>query len=311
MPGRMITIGSFDGVHLGHSALIETAIREADKRNLRSEAITFRLPPKFVLDPTQRPQVLSDAEEKVVLLRTRGIDEVSVLEFDRQLSAMRPFLFFRDMLIKEHKARGIVVGLDFRFGSERSAGAVELVRWGGEFGIPVWVIPPVKWRGSVVSSTLIRKLIGTRFETALGFIGHPYLIRGPVVSGQGVGSQLGFPTANIQTSPQKVLPLGVYVVRGWIDTGGGRPRVNRIFHGVCNIGYRPTVSTGGQPSVEVHVLDRRQDLVGKTLCVELLRRLRKEKKFASLDALRAQIGRDVEAARVYLARLSRRAAKIR
>jgi riboflavin kinase/FMN adenylyltransferase len=295
----MITIGSFDGVHIGHQALIETAIREAKKRKLRCEAITFRLPPKFILDPTQRPQVLSDADEKVVLLRTMGIEGVSVLEFNQQLSTMRPFLFFRDVLIRQYKARGVVVGLDFRFGADRSAGAVELVRWGGEFGIPVWVIPPVKWRRKVVSSTLIRKLIGARFESALGFIGHPYLIRGPVVTGEGMGRKLGFPTANIQTSPQKVLPLGVYVVRGWIDTGGPRPVAKRIFHGVCNIGYRPTVSTGGQPLVEVHIFDRHQNFVGKTMCVELLKRLRKEKKFPSLDALKSQIRKDAAQARRY------------
>ncbi len=308
--GRLITIGSFDGVHRGHAALLGTAVGEARKRNLKSLALTFRVPPRLVLEKwknlpagrqgraTEVSALLSDPIEKERLIRDHGVDEVLLLDFDKKIATLRPFLFFRDVLLRGFNAKGVVVGLDFRFGTDRSAGALELVRWGGEFGIPVWVIPPVRWNRRVVSSTLIRQLLrADQLGQANAYAGHPYLIHGTVVKGRGAGTKLGFPTANLRIAPAKILPRGVFAVAGWVQNGRMKP-----FQGVCNIGIRPTLLKSSPVSVEVHLFGRPGLLIGKRVFVQLLHRLRKEKRFSSVAALKRAIAADVRRARILLKR---------
>lgn len=293
--GRLVTIGSFDGVHRGHQALLERTVLEARKRDMRSLALSFAVPPRMVLDESARKLLLSDEFEKEQLIRSYGIDEVAILRFDRGLAETRPFGFFRDVLLNEHGAKGIVVGADFRFGAGRSAGAVELVRWGLDFRVPVWVIPPVRFRRKVVSSTMIRALVEHgSYRSAIDFLGHPYLISGKVISGRGVGKTLGFPTANLQTRPEKILPVGVFAVKAGI---GERPFAKKTFDGVANIGVRPTFGVAPRPVVEVHLLTPAGDLKGKRLSIQLVKRIRSERRFPSVEALKRQIGRDVQAAR--------------
>jgi riboflavin kinase/FMN adenylyltransferase len=296
--GRILTIGSFDGVHSGHAALLNFTVAAAKKRKLRPAAITFRIPPKMVLNSEAAPILLSDTVEKELLLRAHGIDEIHVLNFDEKLLTQHPFLFFRDVLLRRYNAKGLVVGMDFRFGAGRTAGALELVRWGQEFEIPVWVIPAVKRHGVTVSSSRIRELLShSRLRAAEGLLGHPYLISGRVVAGKAKGRELGFRTANLETAPGKLLPSGVYAVKGWIE---GPHR--RLFKGVANIGVRPTLFSDRAPAVEVHLFKHTDSLRGKRLSVELVARLRGEKKFPSVDALKKAIAKDVRRAQLILYR---------
>lgn len=292
--GRIITIGSFDGVHRGHQALLERTVLEANKRKARAMALTFAVPPRMVLDTHARRLLLSTELEKRHLLSRFGMDEIEVIEFSRDLAGMRPFGFFKEILVNRLKARGIVVGADFRFGADRSAGALELVRWGEEFEIPVWVIAPVRHAGHVASSTAVRSLLEEgRFRKAVSVLGHPYLIAGRVIRGRGLGSKIGVPTANVGVHPDKVLPRGVFAVRAWVE--GRENRAGGVLRGVCNIGIRPTFG-GRRTSVEVHFPGKKLNLRGRVLFVELERRLRGEKRFRSIAALRRQIGRDIRAA---------------
>lgn len=296
--GRLITIGSFDGVHRGHQALLDRTSAEARKRKLRSLALSFAVPPRMVLDESARRRLLSNELEKDRLLRTGGMDDVKIVRFDRKISEMKAFSFFRDFLIKKYHAKGIVVGMDFRFGAGRSGGVLELVRWGQDFHIPIWVIPPVKFRRKVVSSTLIRDLMERgSFRVASNFLGHPYLIAGKVVRGRGVGTSLGFPTANVSTADEKILPRGVYAVRVRIGRNS-----KSVINGVANIGVRPTFANDARPWLEVHLFGRQGSLRGKTVFVELVDRIRGEKRFPGVEALRRQITKDVEKARRILSK---------
>lgn len=291
--GRIITIGSFDGVHLGHAALLDCAVQEARKRQLKSLALTFSMPPKMVLEKTALSVLLTTSFEREWLIRKHGIDEVIFLDFNKQIAHVAPFQFFRDVLIERYQAKGIVVGADFRFGFNRSAGAVELVRWGLEYEIPVWVIPPVKKRGVIVSSSHVRMLLqNNQMRLLQGFLGHPVVVGGIVVKGRGLGKKIGFPTANIKQEPHKGLPRGVFAVRGWIN--------KKAFTGVCNIGVRPTVSKNGSISVEVHSFGPVIPRPGQRVLIELLHALRPEKKFTSREELTRAIAKDVKRAKTML-----------
>jgi len=293
----LITIGSFDGVHLGHKALIARTLLEAKKRHWKALALTFLVPPKMILDKKFPYHLLTTPEEKKFLIRKSGIRRVVSLNFDKKLSEMRPFNFFRDLLINQHGARGLVVGHDFRFGVNRSAGAEQLVQWGQEFEIPVWVIPPVKKGRNIISSTKIRKALNqNRFHEALSFMGNGYVVMGKVVKGQGRGKDLGFPTANLKISKEKILPRGVFAVRG----SPVAPRM-KWSYGVCNIGVRPTFYKTSRLSVEVHFFGRKRSFLGKYLVLELRRKIRPEKKFSSAQQLIAALQSDTRKARAFFA----------
>jgi len=296
--GRLLTIGSFDGVHVGHAELLKTTAQEAAKRQVKSLALTFRVPPKMVLSPVAHRNLLNTPEEKEILLKRYGINEVCFIDFDKEFAQTRPFGFFKETLLRRFGAKGIVVGADFRFGTERSAGALELVHWGEEFSVPVWVISPVRIHGQIVSSTRIRELLlAGNYRTIPSLLGHPYLIEGLVIPGRGLGRKLGFPTANLKTEPHKILPGGIFAVRGGLPRNASKP--SRMWLGVCNIGSRPTVTRRREVVVEVHFLSHVGDLKGKPLVIELCRRLRSEKRFDSTKELTAAIGRDVQNAREY------------
>jgi riboflavin kinase / FMN adenylyltransferase len=300
--GRIITIGSFDGVHRGHAALLDFTVEAAEKRHLKSMALTFNMPPKIILNHKPFNELLSSIEEKKILIKCRGLDEVEVLRFSESVSDIKPFKFFRDILIDSYKACGIVVGTDFRFGAGRTAGAVELVQWGVEYEIPVWVISPVQWNGRVISSSRIREaLIAHRLRAANNLLGHPYLIGGIVERGNARGRQLGFPTANVKVSDEKLLPQGVFVVTGSVTHQNQRAK---RFRGVCNIGTRPTLFESSPRQVEVHLFGKIDSLVGKKMMVELQHRLRDEKKFNSPQNLIRAIRKDVKRAHIWFEKSS-------
>ena len=303
--GNLITIGSFDGVHRGHWTLLDKTVLEAKKRNLVPMALTFDVPPRMVIHKYPDPSVLTTPHEKEWLIRERGIEKVEFLDFDSNLAQQKSFYFFKYGLLQKYRAKGIVVGLDFHFGVHRSGSVYDLVRWGQDFEIPVWVLPQYKWRGKVASSSWIRTLLqAKRYKECMDVMGHPYSVFGDVVKGRGMGKKLGFPTANLRVEPHKLLPPGIFAVRGWVlsaqPKGGFQKR--RSFVGVCNIGRRPTLLKHSPVTVEVHSLSTAFDSKTRYLFVELLSRLRSERKFKNREALQRAIQSDIRSANLFFRR---------
>lgn len=291
--GCVATIGHFDGVHTGHRFLIDRVREEACRRGLWSLLITFDRHPREVVAPDFVPQALTTPEEKKRLLYGMGVDQVEVLHFDEAMSQMSP----RDFLsyIKEKlNVKVLLVGYDHHFGHSQGETVEDYKRYGKEVGIEVEAVPALP--GEHVSSSAIRRLLATGdVERAAQLLGRPYSLSGIVVAGHQIGRQLGFPTANLTVAGQMLPACGVYAARCM-----GMPAV-------LNIGYRPTVNTslspdqthepcgtdGGGMTIEVHVPGFKGDLYGQALTVELLRYLRPECHFDSLEKLREQIAQDV------------------
>lgn len=285
----VITMGTFDGVHRGHRTIVSRAVALARKAGLRSVAVTFAKPPRLYFAPQPEPTLLTTLPEKIGLLKSLGIDRVAALTFGRRLSRLSPEAFFDRYFVRRFRARAIVVGYNFRFGKGRSGDAAFLKRRGEAAGVQVRVVAPVKFGGVVVSSGRVREdLRAGELARANARLGYPYAVAGPVVRGRGLGKGLGFPTANIRYPRSKFVPPGVYAVR--VTLPGGHVR-----KGMCNVGTRPTLG-GGAVSMEAHIFGQRGDLVGRTLKVEFVKKLRAEKKFPSVDALKGQLARDARRA---------------
>lgn len=291
MPSRrsIITLGSFDGVHRGHAALLSLVVRRARALGAVPGALVFGIPPRFAARPSG-PCLLTLPEEKHRLLRALGIRRLQTLSFDRRTSAMSAESFFERTVVRRHRALEMVVGPRLAFGKNR-AGRLPLLRGlGRRFGVRIHVVRSVAAGRSVVSSTRIREdLSRGRVEQAARALGRPYSVEGRVVHGDGRGRRLGIPTANIAVDPRKVVPYGVFAVRV-------RP-LNRV--GVCNIGHRPTFEKGGAARVEVHLLGAplKRSLYGRHLRVEFLKFLRPERRFEGPAALGRQIQSDIRRAR--------------
>lgn len=289
------TIGNFDGVHLGHQALFEETVKRARLKHGKAVAITFDPHPLQVLRPEVPLKLICTLEQKIKLIQKAGLDYLLILEFTPELAALEAEAFVEEILVRGLKVKELVVGYDYRFGRGRK-GDVDLLRsLGRRFGFQVIVIPPQKINGLTVSSSLVRELV-TKGEVALvrKLLGRPYQICGQVIPGHGRGRKLlGFPTANLKLSREKLLPKeGVYAVEVFFD--GER------YAGVMNLGYNPTF--GDQYlSAEVHIFDFEGDLYGKEICIALIERLRDEKKFSSPEELAAQIAQDCKQARAILA----------
>ncbi len=266
----------------------------------------------------QRRTLLTPLNEKVEQLSVWGVEQLVLLPFNRELAALSPQEFVETILVQQLRSQRISVGEDFRFGWQRRGTATDLQAIAAQFGIPVSIVPLHTCEGERISSSSIRQAIEQGdLQRALVLLGRPYTLLGTVIVGQQLGRTIGFPTANLQLPPEKFLPrLGVYAVRVFIQageqTGRGAEENEKVLSpaprplsspasllGVMNIGYRPTVN-GMYPSVEIHLLDWSGDLYGKTLKVQLEKFLRPEQKFASLEALKAQIQVDCAIARSQL-----------
>lgn len=274
-------LGFFDGVHLGHGALLKTCRDMADAMGIRAGAVTFTAhPDTLVLGRT--PALINTPEDrKMLLLSQYHMDTVVELPFDKQLMAM-PWMDFISLLCREYGAAGFVCGHDFRFGHGGKGDADALEKHCRGAGLPCTVVPEQKLEGVTVSSTHIRGLLAQgEMETAVRFLGHPHILTGTVVSGRGVGRTIGVPTANLQLPEGVLCPKhGVYACMAVVD---GTP-----LPAVTNIGSRPTVG-GHRVTVEPWILNYTGDLYGKTLTLEFYRFLREERKFNSLEELRSQI----------------------
>ncbi len=288
------TIGNFDGVHLGHQVLFKETIKQARSKGGQAVAITFDPHPLKVLRPEVPFKLICTLEQKIKLIEEAGLDYLLLLEFTPELAALEAEDFVEEILVRGLGIKKLVVGYDYRFGRKRRGDTELLKVLGRRFGFEVIVIPPQKVDGLVVSSTLIRELI-TEGEVALAakLLGRYYQLCGEVIPGHGRGRKLlGFPTANLKLSREKLLPkTGVYAVYVTLDQEK-RP-------GVMNLGFNPTFGDH-YLSAEVHIFDFKGDLYGQRICVSLVARLRDEKKFSSPEELAAQIAEDCQRARKIL-----------
>lgn len=279
-PGpKLVAVGSFDGLHLGHQHLLQLAAQQAQQLHLPLLIYTFDPPTKVF---TRGEGILSSLSEKVLLLQQMGIDIALIVPFNEGFARRSKDEFLDDL--RRLESHQLYVGQDFAFGQGRAGKAEDLLRVA-----PTRVIPLLEVDGVAVKSSLIRDLLRqSRVEEAARLLGRPYSTEGLVTRGDQLGRQLGFPTANLEGHPQKILPAGVFAVRCWGKFGKA--------HGVANLGFRPTVD-GRVFRFEVHLLDFDQDLYGQDMRVHFCHFLRTEQKFESLEALRVQLSADVLAAR--------------
>lgn len=287
MRERVIALGFFDGVHLGHGALLRRAAEEAKKRGCESAVFTFDRPPKEVITGIPCPLINSPEDRAELVKRLYGIDEMIMVPFDDEMRTTPWDRFVTDILVGRYGAVHLVAGHDHHFG-HRNQGSPELLKEKcAELGLGCDIIPAVTLDGVTVSSTHIRKLLEEGdVETARAFLGHPHVLTQTVGHGRQLGRTIGIPTANLVAPPHVLLPKrGVYAAKITLPDG-------RAFGGVTNVGVRPTVNNGQDVTVEPWILDFDGDLYGQAIRVEFFRRLRDERKFESLDALRSQIETD-------------------
>ena len=287
MRERVIALGFFDGVHLGHGALLRRAAEEARKRGCESAVFTFDRPPKEVITGIPCPLINSPEDRAALVKRLYGIDEMILVPFDDEMRTTPWDRFVTDILVGRCGAVHLVAGHDHHFG-HKNQGSPELLKEKcAELGLGCDIIPAVTIGGVTVSSTHIRKLLEEGdVETARAFLGHPHVLTQTVGHGRQLGRTIGIPTANLVAPPHVLLPKrGVYAAKITLPDG-------RAFGGVTNVGVRPTVNRGQDVTVEPWILDFAGDLYGQAIRVEFYRRLRDERKFESLEALKAQIRTD-------------------
>ena len=292
----LLTIGVFDGVHLGHKYLISRLKELALKQGLLSGVVTFRQHPQQVLSPHAKLPFLANITQRINLLKEEGVDAVIPLSFTPELARLsaREFL---GLLQKHLRMRGVVIGPDFALGRNREGNTETLSRLGKGMGLSVTAVPPLIIDGEVVSSTAIRKALAQGdMEQVQKLAGHSFRLEGRVITGAGRGLMLGFPTANLQIEAEQALPPdGVYVSQARLDEGS--------YFSLTNIGRRPTFGKGKR-LVEVLLLDGDSDLYGRELEIDILERLRGEKKFNTAEELKKQIARDVERGKKWLGSLT-------
>lgn len=304
----VVTVGTFDGLHLAHQEILREVVHRARMREGRGLVVTFDPHPKEVVGKYSDPiHLLTTIDERIELLRGFNVDVVLILEFTYEFSRQDARSFYERYLVRGTGVSEVVVGYDHMFGRDRQGTIEELVRMGKEFDFSVFALHPYTVNGETVSSTQVRKaLLAGNVERARAFLGRPYSLRGTVVPGDGRGRELGFPTANIVPSGRnKLIPArGVYVVGVMLE---GREYFGRRYFGMMNIGVRPTVTDGVRQVLEVHLFEFDEQIYGRELTITFLKRLREEQKFASQQELVRQLSTDREASLKLIAELSREA----
>jgi riboflavin kinase/FMN adenylyltransferase len=287
-----LTIGVFDGVHLGHKYLIAKLLEEARRNDLLAGVITFRQHPEDLLNPKARLPFLTDMKARTSFLKKEGVDFVVPLSFSRELAELDARRFV-GLLIEYLKMRCLVVGADFALGRDRVGDTAALDKLGKEMGFSVTVVPPLVIDGEVVSSTAIRKAMAAgHMPRVRKLAGHYFSLHGKVVPGTGRGEGLGFPTANLNVSKGQALPPdGVYT--SWAHING------KAYESLTNVGLCPTFDST-ERTIETYIIDYSGDLYGNDLYVDLVGKLREEEKFGSIDKLKTQIINDIEVGREIL-----------
>jgi len=281
-----ITIGTFDGVHIGHRKILEKVINHAKDAGLKSAVLTFFPHPRMVLQKDTDIKLLNTIDEKIAILKNMGLDILVIHPFTKEFSRLSATEFVRDLLVNKLKSKKIIIGYDHRFGRNRNANISDLISFGNTLDFEVEEIPAQEIDDVSVSSTKIRKALESGdIETANMYLGYEYMLTGTVQKGKGLGRQLHFPTANLAiTEDYKLIPkTGAYTVSSVLN--------DSTVYGMMNIGYNPTVN-GKVQSIEVHFFDFEKDLYEQKIQVNMLHRLRDEYKFESLEALKQQLALD-------------------
>ena len=289
--GIAATTGFFDGVHLGHRFLIEQLKEEARKTKMPSAVITFPVHPRKILQTDYLPKLLTTFEDKIFQLSTTGIDYCIVIDFTKELSEYPARDFMQKILFGQLCVKLLLVGYDHRFGKDRKDGFDEYEKYGNAIGLKVTLIDPLAQEKNHLSSTVIRKmLLQGDVKGAAQLLSYNYKLKGIVESGNKIGSEIGFPTANIDLlDKEKIIPhKGVYAVRINVDES--------VYKGMLYIGYRPTLFNRGELRIEANIFDFKDNLYGKNIVVEFIDYLRDDMKFRNAEELITQLNKDKSAA---------------
>ncbi len=285
-----VTIGTFDGVHIGHRKLLDRLINDAKLLDLKATVLTFFPHPRMILQQDANIKLLNTLEEKISILEKIGLDYLMIYPFSKEFSRYSATDFVEKILVEGLNGKKIIIGYDHRFGRNRNADIKDLIAYGKTFNFQVDEIPAQEIDDVSVSSTKIRKALEEGdIATANSYLGYEYMLTGIVKKGKGLGRQLSFPTANIHIEENyKLIPKnGVYVVHSKLD--------NTTVYGMMNIGFNPTVN-GTERSIEVHFFNFNKDLYDKKIQVNILKRIRDEQKFKSVEELKKQLIKDQKTA---------------
>ena len=293
-----VTIGNFDGVHIGHQHLFDQVIDAARAKGLKPTVLSFDPHPARVVAPDRAPRLLTTLDERIALMGAHGIEQVLLLPFTSEVARLSPEEFVAQILAKVLGAKVVLVGDNFRFGHKQAGDTGTLAELGSRYGFETRIVGAVQSRGRVVSSSAVRALIDSgEVSRACRFLGRPYAVSGDVVRGHGIGSKQTVPTLNLRSSAEILPRRGVYITRT------RDLNADRSWKSITNIGYRPTFGGDDTLSIETFLLEPLNGETPERIRVEFLRRVRDERKFESPEALKAQILRDVGRAQAYFRRL--------
>ena len=290
----VVTIGTFDGVHIGHQKIINRLVSVAQQNEMDSVVLTFFPHPRMVLQTDSDIKLINTIKEKEYLLKKIGLNQLVVNEFTIEFSRLTAEEFVEQILVKQLNVAHVIIGYDHHFGRNRTANINDLKHFGEQFGFTVEEISAQDINDVAVSSTKIRAALSNGdITTANSYLNYNFILSGTVIKGKGLGHTIDFPTANIQIEENyKLVPKkGVYIVKSTIN--------DELVYGMMNIGFNPTVN-GDKKSIEVHFLNFNQDLYGKNITVELLKRIRDEQKFDSITLLKEQLQKDKNEALDYI-----------
>jgi riboflavin kinase / FMN adenylyltransferase len=293
----VLALGNFDGVHRGHRKILDRVRRGAAEHGATAVVMTFDPHPSRVVRPDKAPPLVMTTAQKLEALAAAGLHGAAIVRFTPALSQWDPEMFVRTVLVDWLRVAEVWVGANFLFGHDRSGNFTMLRTLGARYGFKAEKIDPVRYKEFVVSSTRIRRLISEgRVDEAAALLGHEYALDGTVVTGDRRGSQIGFPTANLCTENELYPPDGVYATTARVG--------EVVYPSITNIGVRPTVTADGRRTVETHIFDFNRDLYGTAIRIGFVQRLRDERAFESIDALKTQIAADCARARGLFDRLS-------
>jgi riboflavin kinase/FMN adenylyltransferase len=285
----VVTMGNFDGIHLGHQALVANAAAEAKQWRTKSVVFTFEPHPLKLLTPERAPRMIVNHQDKIEMLQALGVDAIIVQTFDRRFASIEAEDFVRRYLLECLNLSKIWLGRDLRFGRARQGDAEDLIRWGSELGFGVGIVEPILVQGKRISSSRIRQLIEQgRVDEVRPMLGRYHFISGMVVSGHRRGRNMGFPTANLAATTELLPQDGIYATILELQ--------NHHWLSVSSVGHNPTFEKGSR-TVEAHILDFTQDIYGEPVKLSFVQRIREERKFAQIEDLVTQMHEDVQAAR--------------
>ena len=282
----ILTIGTFDGVHIGHNKILTKLVEESKKNNLSSLIMTFFPHPRIVLQKSEEIKMIDTMDEKIHLFEKTGVDNLIIQPFDENFSKIRAKEFVEEILVKKLKIKHIIIGYDHRFGKDREASVEDLKKFGLNYMFTVEEIAAQEIHSIAISSTKIRNaILKGEIKKCNEYLGRNFMLTGKVVHGDGLGKKINFPTANIQIKePYKIIPKnGVYLAKTIFNSN--------IYFGMMNIGVRPTIG-GKNKSLEVYFFNFKNNIYDKTISIEIINKIRDEEKFSSIDELKTQLKKD-------------------